>query len=139
LVGVEVDQAQCERAAAAASRLDVQPKDQRVEGRIIPGRGGYLDDLREPRVCDRTAGGRWSAWLVDLLGGVGGGGDQAVFFGASVEAAQRGDHAFGRTVAAAAAAADDNSDRMSTMNCRISEGVGSSMRRSPQCLSIRFQ
>jgi hypothetical protein len=73
---------------------------------LIGGIG--LSPSAEVGVDHAGAAGRWwSARLVDLLGGIGGGGDQAVFLGASVEAAQCGDQVFGRTVAAVAAAADD--------------------------------
>jgi hypothetical protein len=70
LVGVEVDGAQCECAAAAAGGFDVQAEDQCVEGGIVAGRGCRLDDLGEAGVGDGASGGGWSARFVDLIGGV---------------------------------------------------------------------
>jgi hypothetical protein len=79
----------------------------RVQGGIVAGAVSDLDDLGEPGVGGRASGRRWSARVLDLLGGIVGWGDQAVFLRATVEAAQCGDHVFGGAVAAAAAAADD--------------------------------
>jgi hypothetical protein len=95
--------------------------------RVATERHGHRH-LRGVGDCARVEGGLCG--LSTFLAGFGGWGGQAVFFGASVEAAQCGDHVrwlwpprpLRRMT---------SSDCMSTRNWRICEGVGSSICRRP--------
>jgi hypothetical protein len=50
LVWVEIVRAQRQCAAAAAGGIGVQPQQQRVQLRVVPGGRGGLVDLRQPGV-----------------------------------------------------------------------------------------
>jgi hypothetical protein len=66
LVRVEIPQAQGERATSTAGRFGMQPKQQRVQARIVTRAGRDFIDLRQPGVADRSARTRQPTWLVHL-------------------------------------------------------------------------
>ncbi len=139
LVGVEVSALQRERAAAPARGLGVQAQQQRVECRIVPGRRRNVVDLGKAGVGDRAAGRRKPSRFGDLACRVVTGGDVAVVLGVPVQAAQA-------AMRCSAAPRPPRPVRRATtliLMCsaswRISDGVGSSSRRVPQCSMIRFQ
>ena len=86
----------------------VQAQQQRVQGRVVAGRRGYVVDLGEAGVRDGSAGRREPSWLGDLEGRIVAGLDVAVVLGVPVQAAQGGDEVFGGAASAAGVAAEDD-------------------------------
>jgi hypothetical protein len=78
LLGIEVFRYQREGASAPACRLYVQPRDQRVEGRVVPGARGDLEEFVQPAVGQRPAGAAQPARFGYMRCGVLGFGKDAV-------------------------------------------------------------
>jgi hypothetical protein len=137
LIGVEVDRPQGERRAPARS-LGVQAQQQCAESRVVAAGRCNVVDLCEARVGDR-GGSRAAGVAWRPFGRIVAGLDVAVVLGVPVQqrraAIKCSRHRVHR----------GRFRRVMTLALRcsaswwISDGVGSSNRRVPQCSTIRFQ
>src|SRR5450755_861092 len=101
LLGIEVLRAQRQRAAPAAGGLGVQAQQQRVQLRVITRGRRRVVDLGQALAGDRPPRRGRAARLLHLPGRVLIPGDEAVFLGVLVHAAQGGDEVLGGAAPAA--------------------------------------